>query len=190
LRFILAFSYNLITLPKNQRTVSIEVDIVPFGKIGEPDQQIFWADSGNPMNILGFAEALANAEIASIDGLEIQVISLPAFIFLKIFAWSDRGGRTDKDIEDIESVLLKYEDYERVYTELAEELDNQVVKFTDANIYLLGQDICKILQTKTLIELNKILIKLIKKFDSDDEKSLGYKLIVLQKGINSRNIKK
>jgi predicted nucleotidyltransferase len=75
-------------------STNIEVDIVPFGKIGEPDQQIFWDDSENSMNVLGFAEA------------------------------------------------------------------------------------------------NKILIKLIKKFDSDDEKSLGYKLIVLQKGINSRNIKK
>jgi len=165
----------------------IEVDIIPFGIIGEPVQQIIWVDSGNPMtmNVLGFTEALASAEIESIDGLEIQVINLPAFIVLKIFAWGDRWERTSKDLDDIEFVLSKYENDDRVYAELVDELVNEVVKFTDANIYLLGQDIYKILQAKTLIELNILLMKLIERFDFDDEKSLGYKLKVLQKGINS-----
>jgi predicted nucleotidyltransferase len=41
---------------------NIEVDIVPFGAIGAPDQQIIWPDSGNPMNVWGFAEALDQAK--------------------------------------------------------------------------------------------------------------------------------
>lgn len=93
---------------------NIEVDIVPFGEIGEPDRKIVWSETGNSMNVLGFAEALLHAKNISIGELEIPVIDTPAFIVLKIFAWGDRGERTNKDLEDIEFVLSKYEDDERV----------------------------------------------------------------------------
>lgn len=172
---------------------NIEVDIIPFGAIGEPDQQIVWSDSGNSMNVLGFMEALSSAKTISIDDLEIQVIDTPAFIVLKVFAWGDRGERTNKDLEDIEFILSKYEDDNRVYTELAEELADGVVDFLDANIYLLGQDIYKILQEKTLNErnlktlneLNLILGRLIESLGVNDPGSLGYRLQVLQTGISS-----
>jgi predicted nucleotidyltransferase len=152
---------------------NIEVDIVPFGKIGDPDQEIVWADSGNSMNVLGYNEALLYAKTASIDDLEIQVINIPAFVILKVFAWGDRGERTNKDLEDIEFILSKYKDDDRVYDELAEELANEVVDFLDANIYLLGRDIYKILQAKTLVELNILLDKLIGNFHSEQPESLG-----------------
>ena len=167
---------------------AINVDIVPFGTIGEPDQEIIWTDSGNPMSVLGFDEALSHAITTNIDDLEIQVIDTPSFVVLKIFAWGDRGeGKKNKDIEDIEFILSRYEDDDRVYNELVEELSSGDVDFSDANIYLLGQDICRMLQDKTLIELNKLLGKMIKKFDYDKERSFGYMLKVLQKGINSIN---
>ncbi|MCA6574932.1 MAG: hypothetical protein IM537_18840 [Pseudanabaena sp. M57BS1SP1A06MG] len=168
----------------------IDVDIVPFGAIGEPDKQIIWADSGNPMSILGFEEALSHATTTNIDDLEIQVIDIPSFVVLKVFAWGDRGESTNKDVDDIEFILSKYEDDDRVYSELVEELSSGDVDFYDANIYLLGQDIRRMLQDKTLIELNKLLGKMIKKFDYDEERSFGYMLKVLQKGINSINLKK
>ena len=169
---------------------NIDVDIVPFGAIGEPDKQIIWADSGNPMNVLGFEEALSHSTATNIDDLEIQVIDIPSFIVLKVFAWGDRRERTKKDLEDIEFILSKYEDDERAYKELAEELNSGDVKLLDATIYLLGQDIYRMLQDKTLIELNKLLGKMIEKFDYDEERSFGYMLQVLQKGINSTNLKK
>lgn len=169
----------------------IDVDIVHFGAIGEPDKQIIWADSGNPMSVLGFEEAISHAITTNIDDLEIQVINIPSFIVLKVFAWGDRGERTKKDLEDIEFILSKYEDddEERIFNELAAELSSGNVDFLDANIYLLGQDICRMLQNKTLIELNKLLEKMIKKFDYDEERSFGYMLKVLQKGIYSLNPK-
>ncbi|MBD2500565.1 nucleotidyl transferase AbiEii/AbiGii toxin family protein [Anabaena azotica] len=164
---------------------NIEVDIVPFGEIGEPDQEIVWPDSENPMNVLGFAEALSSAKTVDIENLEIPVIDTPAFIVLKVFAWGDRGERTNKDLDDIEFILRKYEDEERVYDELAEELADGVVEFLDANIYLLGQDIYNILQEKTLIELNKLLDNLIENLDIDQPETLGYMLNVLRKGVSS-----
>jgi predicted nucleotidyltransferase len=167
---------------------NIDVDIVPFGTIGEPDKQIIWADSGNPMSVLGFEEALSHAITTNIDDLEIQVIDTPSFVVLKIFAWGDRAEQTNKDLEDIEFILSKYEDDDRVYSELVEELSSGNVDFLDANIYLLGQDIYRMLQDKTLIELNKLLGKMIKKFDYAEGRSFGYMLKVLQEGINSKNI--
>jgi len=164
---------------------AIDVDIVPFGTIGEPDQEIIWSNTGNPMSVLGFDEALSHATTTNIDDLEIQVIDIPSFVVLKFFAWGDRGESTNKDLEDIEFILSKYEDDERVYNELVEELSSGDVDFSDANIYLLGQDICRMLQDKTLIELNKLLEKMIKKFDYDEERSFGYMLKVLQQGIYS-----
>ena len=168
---------------------AIDVDIVPFGAIGEPDQEIIWADSGNPMSVFGFDEALSHAITANIDDLKIQVIDIPSFVVLKIFAWGDRGESTNKDVNDIEFILSKYEDDDRVYNELVKELSSGDVDFLDANIYLLGQDICRMLQDKTLIELNKLLGKMIKKIDYDEERSFGYMLKVLQKGIYSLNAK-
>jgi Uncharacterized protein conserved in bacteria len=162
---------------------NIEVDIVPFGEIGEPNQEIVWPDSGKPMNVLGFPEALFHATTVSIDDLEIKVIDTPAFIVLKVFAWGDRGERTNKDLEDIEFILSRYEDEDRVYTELVDELAGGVIDFLDANIYLLGQDINRILQEKTRVELNLLLDKLIESLDTDQPGTLGYRLKVLQQGI-------
>ncbi|SKB12945.1 conserved hypothetical protein [Planktothrix sp. PCC 11201] len=164
---------------------NIEVDIVPFGEIGEPNQEIVWPDSRNPMNVLGFSEALLSATTARIDDLEIPVIDTPAFIVLKVFAWGDRGERTNKDLEDIEFILSRYEDEDRVYTELVDELAGGVIDFLDANIYLLGQDINRILQEKTRVELNLLLDKLIESLEVDQPGTLGYRLKVLQQGIRS-----
>ncbi len=165
---------------------NIEVDIVPFGKIGEPNQKIVWSDSGNSMNVSGFAEALSSAKTTTIDNeLEIKVVDTPAFVVLKVFAWGDRGDRTNKDLEDIEFILSKYEDDERVYSELIDELTDEIVNFLDASIYLLGQDISKILEDKTLLEFNSLLTKLIESLDNRDSQSLGDKLQVLKQGMLS-----
>jgi predicted nucleotidyltransferase len=166
---------------------NIEIDIVPFGAIGAPDQQIIWPDSGNPMNVWGFAEALDRAKTVSIGDLELQVVDIPAFLVLKIFAWGDRGDHTNKDLEDLELVLSKYEDDDRIYDELSTELSDGTVDFLDAHIYLLGQDIHQILRPSTLYELNILLPKLMNKL-GDQPRTLGYRLSILTAGIKSRQM--
>lgn len=164
---------------------NIQVDIVPFGKISEPNQQIIWSDNDNAMNVSGFEEAFSNAKNVNItDALEIKVIDIPAFVVLKIFAWHDRKDRTKKDIEDIDFILSKYDD-NRFYEELSKELADGVVDWSDASIYLLGQDIARIFQKQTLSDLNVLLDELINNFDVENSQSLGHKLKILKKGIDS-----
>jgi predicted nucleotidyltransferase len=162
----------------------IAVDIVPFGKIGEPDQQIEWPDSGNPMNVAGFDEALQHASIETIDGLELQVVDTPALVALKLIAWGDRGERTRKDLDDIDFILKNYSDDERVYEELIDELVNGDIEYIDAPIYLVGQDIRKIFRDETVNQLNSLLEQLVPNSEDEVDDSPEYRLKVLQRGIN------
>lgn len=72
-----------------------------------------------------------------------------------------------------------------------EELADGVVDFLNANIYLLGQDIAKHFQSNTILELNRLLDKLIEdlvNFNIDDSNFpyLGDRLQILKQGIGSR----
>ncbi|WP_202804450.1 hypothetical protein [Baaleninema simplex] len=164
---------------------NIEVDIIPFGDIAQPDGKIIWSDSENSMNVLGFTEARVNSEITRIENLEIPILTLPAFVTLKIFAWGDRGERTQKDLEDIEFIFAKYEDDERVYNELYDELANETLDFLDANIYLLGRDISRLLQSTTLTELKLVLDRLLESLQNRDSLSLYERVTILKRGILS-----
>ncbi|MBD1888922.1 nucleotidyl transferase AbiEii/AbiGii toxin family protein [Coleofasciculus sp. FACHB-SPT9] len=161
-----------------------EVDIVPFGGIGEPDQQIEWAD-GNQMNVMGLEEALIHASVETIDDLEFQVVNTPAFLVLKLFAWGDRQERTKKDLQDIDFILVHYSDDDRVFDELAEELAEGQIEYLDAAIYLLGRDIRKIFRDETVVQLNALLERLVHKSDDDAPDSNEWRLKVLKRGINS-----
>jgi predicted nucleotidyltransferase len=160
----------------------IEIDIVPFGEIAKPEEKITWPDSEKSMNVLGLAEALSSAETINIGNFEIRAINIAAFIVLKLFAWSDR--RDKKDLDDIDFILSKYEDYERVFAELSDELAKEDIALTDASIYLLGRDIDKTFQAKTLKQLNVILDELIERLADHSEK-LDNKLTILKQGILS-----
>lgn len=169
------------------KETEIEVDIIPFGKISEPTQQIEWPDSGNLMNVAGFEEALLNAKIEIIDNLELQVIDTPALVALKLLAWGDRGERTCKDLDDIDFILKNYSDEERIYTELLNELANGDIEYVDAAIYILGQDIRKIFHNETVKQLNFRLEQLIPQLEEDiDEKTA--RLQVLYRGINQLTV--
>lgn len=62
-------------------STNIEVDIVPFGDIGEPNQEIQWSN-GIKMSVVGFNEAFSTAESIAIEDIEFKVINLP---FLAVF---------------------------------------------------------------------------------------------------------
>jgi predicted nucleotidyltransferase len=165
----------------------IEVDIIPFGEIGEPYQQIEWQD-GNLMNIMGFVEAFENSSVQLIDGREFSVVDIPSLIVLKLFAWNN--NQKAKHWQDIDFILTNYNNVsinERIYEELCTELIDSVVKNQDAGVYLIGKDIQKRLKADTLEKLQEILDILIDNFsDYEDERgTFSEKVIILQQALNS-----
>jgi predicted nucleotidyltransferase len=136
----------------------IEVDVVPFGAIGEPNQEIEWSD-GNQMSILGFDEAFSTAESRTIEGIEFNFVNLPGFLVLKLIAWSDR--KASKDIEDIYFILENYSDGDRVFEELIDELSEGIIEYEEAAAFILGRDIQNLFSQAVISKLQEILTQII-----------------------------
>ncbi|MDB9467367.1 hypothetical protein [Dolichospermum circinale] len=135
----------------------LEVDVIPFGDISKPKQEINWPD-GNQMNILGLEEAFANTEIIIIDNLEIRVADIDAFIALKLLAWNNR--RENKDLKDIITVLLKSpneEDEQRVYDEFIDAIIEGRFEVDEAAIIFIGRNIQSKFKSETISKVKEIV---------------------------------
>ncbi|MFN9170552.1 MAG: hypothetical protein ACK58B_08355 [Dolichospermum sp.] len=135
----------------------LEVDVIPFGDIGKPKEEINWPD-GNQMNILGLEEAFVNTEIIIIDNLEIRVADIDAFIVLKLLAWNNR--RENKDLKDIITVLLKspnQEDEQRVYDEFIDEIIEGRFEVDEAAIIFIGRNIQNKFKSETINKIKQIV---------------------------------
>lgn len=150
----------------------VEIDIVPFGEIGQPTQEIEWED-GLTMNLLGLEEALLCAKEQFIDDeLVIPVVNRPAFLGLKLIAWSDRGG--NKDLKDIDfmiegiadQVYVDDELFARIYEELVTEISKGEIPVEDAPTFLMGRDIHRIFWEATVSKINEILSEILEKRDT------------------------
>jgi len=135
----------------------LEVDVIPFGDISKPKEEINWPD-GNQMNILGLEEAFVNTEIITIEKLEIRVADIDAFIVLKLLAWNDR--RENKDLKDIIIVLLKSpneEDEQRVYDEFIDEIIEGRFEVDEAAIIFTGRNIQNKFKSETINKIKQIV---------------------------------
>ena len=135
----------------------LELDVIPFGDISKPNQEINWPD-GNQMNILGLEEAFTNTELIIIDNIEIRVADIDAFIVLKLLAWNDR--RENKDLKDIITVLLKSpneEDEERVYDEFIDEIIQGRFEVDEAAIIFIGRNIQNKFKSETINKIKQIV---------------------------------
>jgi predicted nucleotidyltransferase len=138
-------------------STGIEIDIVPFGLIGQPNQILEWGD-GNQMSLLGLNEAFSTAKILDIGGIEVKVVNPYALLVLKLIAWNDR--QEIKDLEDIDFILRNYSDDNRILKELLNEIAQAIVEYEDGAIFLLAQDIRKNFSEDTVCELQKILLRI------------------------------
>jgi predicted nucleotidyltransferase len=135
----------------------LEVDVIPFGDISKPNQEINWSD-GNQMNILGLEEAFTNTELIIIDNIEIRVADIDAFIVLKLLAWNNR--RENKDLKDIITVLLKSpneEDEQRVYDEFIDEIIEGRFEVDEAAIIFIGRNIQNKFKSETINKIKQIV---------------------------------
>lgn len=139
---------------------NIEVDIVPFGDISDPNQKIIWPESGNQMTVRGFEEALNHALDQVFPGITFKTINIPSFIVLKLLAWSDRKAK--KDLSDVHFILKCYTNDDRIFSELSLELSEGKIEFEDAGILLLRQDIYTIFYKETLLRIEAVLEDILK----------------------------
>ncbi len=139
------------------------LDIVPFGAIAGDDTCISWPPDGSvKMNITGFADAYQATQTVRLrenPELDIQIVTIPALVILKLMAWRDRPEQS-KDATDLAFLLRNYLDAgqtERLAQQHGDLLAEYDFDFERAGARLLGRDIASFVSAATKQKLQQIL---------------------------------
>lgn len=138
------------------------VDVVPFGDIGLPNQEIQWSD-GNQMSLIGLDEAFYTAESQQIEDIEIKVINILAILVLKLIAWSNR--RAIKDLKDIHFILENYTD-ESIFIERVDKIPQGLVEYREIPAFFLGYDIKNTFSQMLVDKVEQIITQILQKQNS------------------------
>ncbi len=136
-------------------------DLVPFGAIEDGNGKIFFPPSADfELNVAGFRDAFASAIMVLVaPGLSVRVASLPGLTLLKLLAWNERGGLTNKDATDIRSILSCCAgtwNADRLYADAAL-LEAESFEPERVGARLLGRDIGSVLRARTRVQIIAIL---------------------------------
>lgn len=116
------------------------VDLLPVGSKTRHTKEIVWPRGETRMSVVGFEHVFRDAvrrELA--PGLEVRIVPPPVLALLKIISYMDRPYIPQKDLGDLVSLMLRYEeDGDRRFGDVV--LDGGVL-FDDAGAYLLGRDL-------------------------------------------------
>jgi len=141
-----------------------EIDIVPFGKIADKNNNIHWPPGDSfAMNVLGFPEAFEHAlkvQIEEKPNIVIPVASPSGVCLLKLIAWLDREVELRaKDAADFEYLIQSYSKVPQIYDALYEDgyMEAQEWNETKASAMKLGTDVAKIASVETIAFLKKEL---------------------------------
>jgi predicted nucleotidyltransferase len=143
------------------------IDIVPFGGVADDNANIQWPPSGDMvMNVLGFQEALDNANIVRVSDnpiLDVPVASPEGMTILKLIAWTDRAADArKKDAKDIAYLLTTYESIPAVSDQLYREatlMELYSWDITLASAHQLGIHIKQIILPQTYTVISELLNK-------------------------------
>lgn len=139
-----------------------ELDIVPFGPIEARPGEVHWPPDGDVvMTVLAFQEAVDTAQPVDIgEGVVVPVVTVPAFVLLKIFAWKDRRLKKNTDATDILFVLRNYFDAgnrQRTYEEAMDLVEAASYDPALAAAGLLGREVGDLAYPETLTALHALL---------------------------------
>lgn len=91
----------------------VQVDLIPFGGIADPDGQIrFPPDERPEMTVLGIEETHRTTVSIRCGDVSVEVASLPALGLLKLIAWDERPRERIHDAQDLCFILRQYYDVE------------------------------------------------------------------------------
>ena len=154
------------------------IDIVPFGKVSDDQDLIFWPPEHTiMMNVLGFEDAYNYSTpiiISKEPFLEITVPTIPGMVIMKLLSWNNSFPERQKDAQDLYFLLLKYkytDIIDRLFIDNKELLESEDFNDEIASIRILGQDIAKICGPRTLNEIIKIL-------DKETAKDSEFRLVI------------
>jgi predicted nucleotidyltransferase len=143
---------------------SVLIDIVPFGPITDENQRISWPPEHEIfMSLVGFKEAYEYAitvRLSTIPELDIKLPTLPGLALMKLVSWRESYPARLKDAEDLLLIMHKYEDagnFDRLYDQEFDLLQDEKFDTKLAGIRLLGRDMAKIADPKTLRIVKTIL---------------------------------
>ena len=148
-----------------------EIDIVPFGKISDVEDNIYWPPRQETvMNVRGFQEAFADAlqvQISQNPEMIIPVASPAGICLLKLIAWLDRDiDLRSKDASDFTYLVETYSKIPEISNALYDQdyMEFQGWNETKASAMKLGKDVSEITSMDTKVFLETKLFK-------NDEKS-------------------
>jgi len=143
------------------------IDIVPFGGVADENANIQWPPTGDTvMNVLGFQEAMNNANIVRLSDipiLDVPVASPEGMTILKLIAWTDRAvDLRKKDAKDIAYLLTTYENIPAILDQLYSEItlmDLYDWDITLASAHQLGINVKQITLPQTYSVISEVLTK-------------------------------
>jgi predicted nucleotidyltransferase len=127
-------------------SLTLPIDIVPFGGIEKPDRTIAWPPSGDEvMDVFGFREAIDSAIMMTLPGnVSISVASLAAIAILKLNAWQARHYEAPrKDAYDLQFIIKHYLDagnHDRLWAEFSSWAETENFDYEIAGARMLGND--------------------------------------------------
>ena len=165
--------------PERQRLRcgTVLIDILPFGPITDEDKKISWPPEHEIiMSMVGFEEAYEHSitiRVSSGPDLDIKLASLPGLAIMKLISWKEKYPNRKRDAEDLLLIMNKYEEAgnsERLYGEDLPLLQEEGFDTKLAGTRLLGRDMAKISDPRTVQIVNEIL-------DAETEELSQYKLL-------------
>ncbi len=165
--------------PERQRLRcgTVLIDILPFGPITDEGKKISWPPEHEIiMSMVGFAEAYEHSitvRLSSDPDLDINLATLPGLAILKVISWKEKYPDRKRDAEDLLLIMNTYEEAgnsDRLYAEDLPLLQEEGFDTRLAGARLLGRDMAKISDPKTLLIVKEIL-------DDETKEMSQYKLI-------------
>ena len=139
-----------------------EIDIVPFGKIADENNSIFWPPEQDfEMKVHGFSEAFEHAldvQISEAPNIVIPVASPAGICLLKLVSWLDREFQLKpKDAIDFGYLIQSYSKVPEIFNALYEEgcMEAQEWDEYKASAMKLGKDVAEIASLETIEFLNE-----------------------------------
>lgn len=135
---------------------------MPFGQIEGSPGEIHWPPDGDTvMTVLDFQEAVDTAQPVRIgENLVVPVVTLPAYVLLKLFAWQDRQLTNNTDSTDLLFILRRYIDagnINRIYEQAMDLLEASDFDVVLAAAGLLGREVRGLAYPDTWVALRASL---------------------------------